>query len=373
MEERMRDFDERPESVMEKKYRELNEQARPAEPPVSPAPPDDYLRMKQWIQDAQARSEQTRNEVEELREELRNQGRKTSGAGWGTAIILLALIGACVYGYGALNGYGSLLAQLPGAQKSIDAINGRLNATENQVRNWAMSWNALTDRVDKVEKDTSANLRAAKDFATIQASKVQQQVQDEMNNRSRSADKKLSELEESQENQNSQLTALQQQVGDAREEAHQQLASAQAQNDRELGNVRNEANQSRDDLNAISRNLDRQRVDFEVNKKQSRELVPGLAFTVLKTDVSHQRVDGYLHLVSEGRMLWIHAQGIEQPMMFHVQANQRQDDKRGYELVFTRVSPDAVVGYVLMPRWPEDGMPAAGYASSPQPTSASLR
>jgi hypothetical protein len=342
---------------------------------VEPAPPEEYLRMKEWIRQAQSdaerarvHSEQARSDIEELRSELHSQGRKTKGTGWTTAVLLVALLGACIYGYYTLQGQGSLLAQLPGVQKSVDAIGQRMSGTEDQLRSWASNWDGLTERVGKVEKGVSANLRSAKDFATEQAAKVQHELQGEMDNRTRSIDAKLSQIESSQQEDRVQLASLQQQVGIARSEAHQQLAGAQRENGREFGNVRNEINQNRDGLNIVARNLDRQRINFEVNKKQSQEVVPGLAFTVLKTDVSHQQVDGYLHLIPEGRFLWVHGQGIEQPMLFH-----NQDDNRAYEVVFTRVAQDSAVGYVLMPRWPATEMSVATSPSAPQPSTASVQ
>jgi F0F1-type ATP synthase membrane subunit b/b' len=339
------------------------------------SPPEEYLRMKEWIRQAQSdaerarvHSEQAHSDIAELRSELHNQGRKTKGTGWTTALLLVALLGVCAYGYLTLQGQGSLLAQLPGVQKSVDAVVQRMDGTENQIRSWATSWGGLTDRVGQVEQGVNANLRAAKDFAAVQAAKVQHELQGEMDNRTQSIDAKLSQLESSQHEDRVQLATLQQQVGNVRSEAHQQLASAQQENGREFGNVRNEINQNRDDLSTVARNLDRQRMNFEVSKKQSQELAPGLAFTVLKTDVSHQQVDGYLHLIPEGRFLWVHGQGIEQPMLFH-----NQDDKRAYEVVFTRVAQDSAVGYVLMPRWPATEMPVATNPSGPQPSSASVQ
>jgi hypothetical protein len=366
---------------MENNYRENNEQfsaeelkKRKPETP-EPAPPEEYLRMKEWIRQAQSdaerarvHSEQARSDIEELRTEMQDQGRKTKGTGWTTAVLLIALLGACAYGYYTLQGQGSLLAQLPGVQKSVDAIGQRVSGAEDQLRSWAANWDGLTERVGKVEKGVSANLRAAKDFATEQTAKVHHELQGELDNRTRLMDAKLSHLESTQQEDRVQLAAVQQQVANARSDAALQLAAAQRENGREFGNIRGEVNQNRDDLDIVARNLDREQINFEVSKKQSQEVAPGLAFTVLKTDVSHQQVDGYLHLIPEGRFLWVHGQGIEQPMLFH-----NQGDKRAYEVVFTRVAQDSAVGYVLMPRWPDSAMPVAGNPATPQPSSAAVR
>ena len=63
-------------------------------------------------------------------------------------------------------------------------------------------------------------------------------------------------------------------------------------------------------------------------------------------------------MIPDGRILWIRGQGIQQPVRFY-----SHKDERPYELVFTRVSKDSAVGYLLMPRWPNDGIPVAGHSA----------
>ena len=338
-------------------------------------PPEEFHRMTQWIQQTQSDAERTRvqcelarSDIAEIRSELASQDRKSKGSLWTTALLLIALVLAGTYGYYELQGQESLLAQLPGVQKSVDAVAQRLSSTEERVRYWADNWNGLTERVGKVEKVASTNLRAARNFAVEQAARVRYELKGEMISRTQSINAKLEQLENSQQQDRVQLAALQQQVDYARSEASGQLASAQKENGREFGDIRQVVDRNRNDVNAIARNLDRQRLNFEVVKNRSHELAPGLAFTALKTDVSHQQVDGYLQLVPEGRFLWVHKQGIEQPMLFHYQG-----DKRAYEVVFTRVAEDSAVGYVLMPRWSDADLPVAVNLSAPQPSYAAVQ
>jgi hypothetical protein len=88
-------------------------------------------------------------------------------------------------------------------------------------------------------------------------------------------------------------------------------------------------------------------------------VAPGISLTVSDTNVSYQRVEGRIHVVPDGRILWIRGQGIEQPVRFY-----SHEDERAYEVVFTRVNKDGAIGYVLMPRWPNAGTPVAGSASA---------
>ena len=84
-----------------------------------------------------------------------------------------------------------------------------------------------------------------------------------------------------------------------------------------------------------------------------------------KTDVSRQQIDGWLQLVSDGKILWLRQHGIHQPMLFR-----NQKDDQTYEVVFTRVSKDGAIGYVLLPRYPSSEAPQAGMPAPAQERAA---
>ena len=65
---------------------------------------------------------------------------------------------------------------------------------------------------------------------------------------------------------------------------------------------------------------------------------------VTRNDISHQRMNGWLQMVPDGHTLWVRGQGIEQPVIFYT-----QQDNRPHELVIRRVTEDTVLGYLLVP------------------------
>ena len=71
-------------------------------------------------------------------------------------------------------------------------------------------------------------------------------------------------------------------------------------------------------------------------------------------------------MIADGRILWIRGQGIQQPVRFY-----SHQDERPYEVVFTRVSKDSAVGYVLMPAGTEI-VPAAANAIPEQPATVAV-
>jgi hypothetical protein len=324
-------------------------QASPAAP--GKADPEDFVRMKAWIEQARsdadrarAIAEQTREDIKDIRWELDDHGRKASRSGWTVAIVAVALVAACIYGYFKLQSDASLLAQFPAVESALNAVGQRMNAAEDKFRTWSGDWDGMNSRLGKVEKTTAANLHLARDFATEQATKVHQELQAEMDNRSQSVDATISELEATHEQDQQQIAQLQRQVASARGEASDQLSQSEQETGRELGGLRSAIDRNRDDFDDLARQINHRRVDFEISKDQTREVAPGITLTVSNTNVSYQRVEGRLHVIADGRILWIRGQGIQQPVRFY----SHQDD-RPYEVVFTRVLQDSAVGYVLVP------------------------
>jgi predicted RNase H-like nuclease (RuvC/YqgF family) len=229
-------------------------------------------------------------------------------------------------------------------QNSLDAIGRRVSSAEDQFRTWASDWDGMNDRLGKVERNSSAGLRQARDYATTQAAKVQQELQAELNNRSQSMASSIGELEASQEQDQQQMAKLQQEISSVRSETHSQLAQAEEHTSREIGEIHGALARNRDDFDMVARSLDRRRLDFEISKDRTTEVASGVTLTVSDFNVSYQRVEGRLHLLKDGRILWIRGQGIQQPVRFY-----SMTDNRPYEVVFTRVTRDSAVGYILAP------------------------
>ena len=85
-------------------------------------------------------------------------------------------------------------------------------------------------------------------------------------------------------------------------------------------------------------------MSFELSENQAEEVIPGIRLTVNHAKVDDQRIDGWLHVVRDGRILWIHGQSIDQPITFYV-----EDEDRPFQIVFTRVMDHNAAGYVLLP------------------------
>ena len=90
--------------------------------------------------------------------------------------------------------------------------------------------------------------------------------------------------------------------------------------------------------------MDRRRIDFEVSKDRTEEVVPGIYLTIKRMDVGRQQVNGWLQIASDGRFVWLTGAGAQNPIGFS-----GRGDERATQLVFTRIGDHSAAGYLLVP------------------------
>jgi sortase A len=99
---------------------------------------------------------------------------------------------------------------------------------------------------------------------------------------------------------------------------------------------------ARADANLERRTRDR-RIFFAVSSYHCRQLVPGISFGLNRTDEAGRRLDGWMWLMPEHRTIWMLGHHMLDPVVFYGGV-----DGRRRELVITRVTRDAVAGYLLL-------------------------
>ena len=85
-------------------------------------------------------------------------------------------------------------------------------------------------------------------------------------------------------------------------------------------------------------------IDFEMYEGYDEELSPGILLHLNQVDRRYQRIGGWIRLIPEGRIIRVKDQPIQEALVFFT----HQDDRR-HELVFTRVTESAAVGYINVP------------------------
>lgn len=328
-------------------------------------------RAQQTGERASAQAEHLRFDMEELKEFKQNHGHSLTGL-WGFSVILALVIAALAwYGHSVAKDYDGRFASLPNYDQTIQAFQSQMNeqmtAAESKLASYADNWKGFGDRLTKVEQRFASDMRLAREFAQEQANHVHQQLVAEIDNRAAWTETRIARMESTGEAQRVKIAALQEELAGVRaqlQEQNEQIEMVRRDTNHEMDGLYERVAATRGDLDKLAWESSKERVDFEINRDETSELIPGVTVTLKSTNVPYQRIEeGYVQVVGDGRFLWIRSQGIQQPMIFYT-----QNDQRPYQLVFTRITRDGAVGYLVHP----GGPPEANRASGPLPAEAEL-
>ena len=329
---------------------------------------DEMNRVRETVEQTRNDIKRTRRDLDEHVEKYQSRFRRILVFGAIVVLIVAGLIGFSWYGYSSLKDYGPLLTQVPGLQKLASTMNDRLTSMEGKVTDWVNDQTSLTERMAKIETTVGSNLRTARSQAESLANQVGQRIREEIGQNLERLQSRVLTMESSQRETLDHVSQLQSEIGNL----HQEIASLQQQNAERLSDLR-QATQSDVDaissrmttmnnqvttmnnqviahanrLVAVSNQIDRERVVFEVSMDKTQLVAPGIYVTLKHADVPFQKVDGWMQLADEGRIMWIRGLGLQQALTFVTRA-----DDRTHELVFTRVDPTGATGYVLLPMGP---------------------
>jgi chaperonin cofactor prefoldin len=267
--------------------------------------------------------------------------RRRSMAVWMVVVALVVALGASAYyGYFSLKKHNIQISQLFGSQAALNALGQRADAAEGKLRELTGGWESLGQRVtnlEGLESKVAGNLKQTRKYAEALTQQLHQQLSAELEARSSGLDARIHEVESEQMAQRSQMERVQ-------AELKQDVASVREETGRELSGVHQQGETNARDLSALSQRLDRERVDFELAKGQTQEVVPGVTLRISGTNPMYQRYRGSLWLLQDRRTLWLRDQSVHQPVRFF-----HKETGEPYELVVTDVTKKFVIGYLLVP------------------------
>jgi len=263
------------------------------------------------------------------------QLRRRLAALW-VAVVALAVVlsGVTAYGYLTLQKHNLQLSQLPGVQETLALAGQRLEAVEGKLQAWAADWDTLQARMTGLERRVAYNRELARSEAQKQAAAVEERLRAEAGELANAMDARLVLLESGAEAERARLGQLQEDVAAARTESRRELAS-----------VREDLARGDQRVEELARVIDRERVDFEMDKNSTRELAGGVSLRITSTNVAQQKVKGWMWLLPDRKTLWVRELGIQQAYVFY-----RRDGSGPSELVITSVQDGGVSGYLLVPR-----------------------
>jgi flagellar basal body-associated protein FliL len=267
--------------------------------------------------------------------------RRKSKAVWVVVVALIVALGASAYyGYFSLKEHNVQISWLFGSQAALNALGQRTDAAESKLRELTGGWESLGQRVtnlESLEGKVAGNLKQTRKYAEALTQRLHQQLSAELEARSSGLDARIRQVESEQTAQRFQMERVQ-------AELKQDVASVREETGRDLSGVHQQGETNARDLSALSQRLARERVDFELAKGQTQEVVPGVSLRISGTNPMYQRYRGSLWLLQDRRTLWLRDQSVHQPVRFF-----HKETGEPYELVVTDVTKKFVIGYMLVP------------------------
>jgi hypothetical protein len=281
------------------------------------------------------------------------RGRGKSIALWVIVVILAAVLGALVYyGYRTVKTQDLQITQIFENQGTLSTLGQRADAAESKLHDLASDWQGMGQRVTKLEGKVATDLKQTRNYAETLTQQLHQQMIEEMESRTSTLDARLRQVESEQADQRTQMARVEAKV-------NQDISAVREENDRNLSVVRQQEETNARGVNAISHKLERERIDFELAKGQTKELIPGVTLRIRGMNPAYQRYHGALWLLQDHRTVWLRDQSVHEPVRFF-----HKDGGEPYELVVTDVTKKAVIGYLLAPVKPESAGALVGQQTS---------
>jgi hypothetical protein len=300
--------------------------------------------------------ESTENAWPAQRQSAEPQHRTESNSSWVFIIVLAVALGAlaCV-GYFAVKNKNLQIAQLFGDRAAVNTLGQRVDAAENALRDTTGKWDGLAQHVTALDGKVSRNLQQTRKYAETLTAQLHQQISADIEARTSALDARLRQVESEQ-------TAQQAQLARVEGELRQEMTSAREETARDLSGVHQQVENNARNLGALSQRLDRDRVNFEVAKGRTTELVPGISLQIKGTNNRYQRFHGSLSLLQDRRTLQLRDASVDQPVRFYP-----KEGGEPYDLVITDVTKHSAIGYLLVPAQQQ---PAVGDTDGKQVSSS---
>jgi predicted nucleic acid-binding Zn-ribbon protein len=266
--------------------------------------------------------------------------RRTRGL-WIAFVLLAAFVAAiAVYGYRTAHSQNNQLAWLPNLTKSISSIRERTATLESNLKDWSSKQEKLSATLHNLKAGFASQLRSVREHADQVVAAASQKQSAELNQRTAALKTQIDDVASRQRADQIHMAKLDEKMASQ----HQELASVKESSNRQIASLQQQQVSTQGQIASINDTLSTDQVNFEAEKKQDTEIVPGVSLHLTGTDISHQRYAAWVWLAGSRRRIWVRSQTIETPLVFYP-----KDGGEAYELVVTRVNPRDIAGYMLVP------------------------
>ena len=267
---------------------------------------------------------------------------KRTNVGLWTAFVLLtaAVAAIAAYGYWAMYNQNSQLAWLPGLSQSVSSIREKTDTLESSLKDWAAKQEKFNATLQSLKAGFASQLRSVRDHADQLVAEASQKQRAELDQRTAVLKSQIEDVASRQRADQVHMAKLDEEMASQ----HQELASVKESSNRQLASLQQQQVSTQGQIASINQTLSTDEVDFEAEKNQDTEILPGVSLHLTGTDISHQRYAAWVWIAASRRRIWVRSQTVETPLVFYPKA-----DGEAYELVVTRVNPREVAGYMLVP------------------------
>jgi len=308
--------------------------------------------------------EETKSEVRRLRLELEHQENEQEAHGRRTRILsivlfalFLLLAGTTWSAYPVLREGQRAAVGLLGLQTTANSLGDQLKAVEAKVDNATGGLPALANRVDQLQAGMKSTLQTARSQAQTVATQVGEKIRADVNISIQAIQSRLSGVESNQREASEHVAQLEEQISGLKRElaSMRDESSSSAERIKKLqedqqaqtsamSGLDQRMTSSQSTIQSLSVQVERKRVEFEIQNRKTEQIVPGIFLTIKRVDLGKHEVDATLEVAADSRISSIRGQGIQNPAVFYTST-----DSRPIELVFTDVAKNKITGYVLMP------------------------
>lgn len=276
------------------------------------------------------------------------------------AVLAVALAVAFAYGYSVISKQNTELMWLSGRVSSLGPVNERVKSLETLLNRADVRQAMLTARVQSIDSDWRSGLDDVRQHTTGLVANAKQSVDRDLNQRTADLNAKIGRMTDRQDAQLAHIAELENQLANTQEE----LNEAKAQYTHTMAALQQQQISNQQQIHSLNHTLSTDQIDFEAEKNHEAEITQGVALHLTGTDRAHQKFRGWIRIEGGRRTIFVRNHPAELPVVFYTKAG-----GGAYELVVTKVTPEAVSGYLLVPS--NTGSLQQDVASNSRPNSTS--
>jgi hypothetical protein len=273
-------------------------------------------------------------------ESLISHRRGTSGLWTGLAVVAVAMVVAAAYGYSVVSQHNTELTRLSRRMTSLGALSDRADDMETRFSEYNAKQASLAAQIKKMDTDWKSGVDDVRLHAAVLVGSARQRENNDLNLRTAALNAHFAEINSRQQADQVLIGQLERELASTQ----QALVSAKAAYTRELATLRQQQAVSQQEVDSLNNVLSTDQVDFEVAKNRDEEIVRGVSLHLSGTDLAHQKFRGWIWIAGSRRRIWVHNHPAALPVAFYP-----KPDGVAYELIVTKVGPEEVAGYLLMP------------------------